>query len=400
MQKRILLLIIICLSACPIGIYAFPQITDSAKVSILYCSPGEEIYELFGHTGLRVCDSSKNIDIVFNYGLFDFNQKDFIMRFVRGKTDYQVGVNMYNDFIYIYESRGSGINECVLDLSPEEKKEIIDYLLWNIKPENCVYRYNFIFNNCATKIRDIIEQSVHGKIIYPSITESISFREAIMQYTKNAAWSQFGFDICLGMGMDRMATERELMFLPENLNLTYAESTVVDSTYNVKNIVSSNEQIIPILREEGKQWFTPTLCGYILLALIIALSVFGYINHKSFKVFDITIFTINGLFGCVILFLILFSQHPFTNDNYNIIWLNPLAFFPLLTLIFKSLKKIKVIYYGFVSIVLTFFLVSMPIIPQFFNDAVVPFTLIYLVRSASHALYWGYHRNTKKGQNN
>lgn len=391
------LILSICIICGISTTYAEEQrlLSDSATVSLLTCSPGTEIYELFGHSGIRVFDKEKNIDVTFNYGLFDFNQDDFIYRFVRGKTDYEVGVTSTDYFLHTYIERGSGVMESVLNLSQSEKESIWLYLMENIQPENKTYRYNFIFNNCATKLRDIIDQNVSGVKSYPDVSGSLSFREAVGLYTKTSPWSQFGFDICLGRGMDRDATTYEKMFLPEILGNTINQSTVMvgDSTFNlVSQINTINENTL----ENPAPFLSPLALGIILCVLVLLLSLYGLWKKLDLRWFDAIIFSINGLFGCLVLFLILFSKHPFTFANFNIIWLNPLFFCPLLFAIFKRLQKYEFIYYAIVSIVLVLFLFGSNMLSQEFNDAVYPFTIIFLLRALSYVINWGYRLDAQK----
>lgn len=365
-------------------------LSPDAKISLITCSPGTEIYELFGHSGIRVLDPNKNIDVTFNYGLFDFNQEDFIYRFVRGKTDYSVGVCSTADFIMEYVLRGSGVTENILNLTQSEKLALWVFLMDNIRPENSTYRYNFIFNNCATKLRDLIEQNIDGKLTYPDVSgNGLSFRDAIKLYTTTSPWSQLGFDLCLGRGLDREATPYEKMFLPEILGNTVSQTTIVkaDTTINLtleENLISENTLINP------EPWISPLTLGIILCILVAALSVYAIINHLNLRWFDAIIFSINGLFGCLILFLILFSKHPFTGANFNIIWLNPFMGIPLIFAIFKSLHKYEKFYYMGVSVVLTLFLLGSFALEQEFNIAIYPFILIYLIRSVSYVTRWGY----------
>lgn len=391
------LILSICIICGISTTYAEEQrlLSDSATVSLLTCSPGTEIYEFFGHSGIRVFDKEKNIDVTFNYGLFDFNQDDFIYRFVRGKTDYEVGVTSTDYFLYSYIERGSGVMESVLNLSQSEKESIWLYLMENIQPENKTYRYNFIFNNCATKLRDIIDQNVSGVKSYPDVSGSLSFREAVGLYTKTSPWSQFGFDICLGRGMDRDATTYEKMFLPEILGNTINQSTVMvgDSTFNlVSQINTINENTL----ENPAPFISPLALGIILCVLVLILSLYGLWKKLDLRWFDAIIFSINGLFGCLVLFLILFSKHPFTFANFNIIWLNPLFFCPLLFAIFKKLQKYEFIYYAIVSIVLVLFLFGCNMLSQEFNSAVYPFTIVFLLRALSYVINWGYRLDAQK----
>lgn len=358
----------------------YPIAPENTQISLLTCSPGDLIYELFGHTAIRIQDDSHKLDFVVNYGLFDFDQPHFVYRFVRGKTDYTVGVNYTRSFIQSYAERGSSITESILNLTLAEKQDLLNRLNENLQPENRVYRYNFIYNNCATKVRDIFDMSIKRKLSYPTHVDSYSFREAIMLYTETAPWSQLGFDLCLGAGADRTATQREMLFLPEILGETYASAMLTDSI-GTQPLCLQTSQIIPATQEKGRAWFSPTLCAYLLLLMVLYASFFLNKHKIWLKRMDVVLFTINGIGGCIILFLILYSQHPFTGQNYNILWMNPLTFFPLITCIFPFMKKINGLFYLGATVMFLGFVIVMPIIPQVFNLAVLPWVLTLLLRS-------------------
>ncbi len=358
----------------------YPIAPENTQISLLTCSPGDLIYELFGHTAIRIQDDSHKLDFVVNYGLFDFDQPHFVYRFVRGKTDYTVGVNYTRSFIQSYAERGSSITESTLNLTLAEKQDLLNRLNENLQPENRIYRYNFIYNNCATKVRDIFDMSIKRKLSYPTHVDSYSFREAIMLYTETAPWSQLGFDLCLGAGADRTATQREMLFLPEILGETYASAMLTDST-GTQPLCLQTSQIIPATQEKGTAWFSPTLCAYLLLLMVLYASFFLNKHKIWLKRMDVVLFTINGIGGCIILFLILYSQHPFTGQNYNILWMNPLTFFPLITCIFPFMKKINGLFYLGATVMFLGFVIVMPILPQVFNLAVLPWVLTLLLRS-------------------
>lgn len=358
----------------------YPIQPENTQISLLTCSPGELIYELFGHTAIRIEDPTSGIDFVANYGLFDFNQDNFVYRFVRGKTDYQVGVQYTTSFLAGYKERGSSVRQTTLNLTTEQKTYLLTRLDENLRPENREYRYNFIYDNCATRVRDLIEMSVSQQVSYPTHVENYTFREAIMLYTANAPWSQLGFDLCLGEGTDRTASQRELFFLPEMLGNAYHSARIMTSNQSIPlNLHSS--VLVPKTRENTSSWFTPTLCAYLLLLASIFASFFLRKKRKWLEISDVVLNTINGLGGCIILFLILFSQHPFTFENYNIMWMNPLTLFPLLAVIFPFLKKLNGLYYAGTSIMWLAFIILMPILPQNFNAAVLPWVLTLLLRS-------------------
>ncbi len=353
---------------------------DSTQISLLTCSPGELIYELFGHTGIRICDPSNGIDWVVNYGLFDFEQPNFISRFVRGKTDYMVGITHTTSFLYAYSARGSAVTQSTLNLTTQEKAAILSRLDENLLPENREYRYNFIYNNCATKVRDIVEMSVNSKMTYPTHVDSYSFRESLMLYTENAPWSQLGFDLCLGSDADKTASQREMLFLPEMLGNTYASSKLQDST-QLRPLCSATFRLVPQTREDSFTWFSPTLCAYLLLFFALFASFFLRQHTVYLEIFDTVLFTINALGGVLISFLLFFSQHPFTGENYNVLWMNPLSFFPLIACIFPFLKKINGLFYLSATFMFLAFIILMPILPQHFNLAVLPWVLTLLLRS-------------------
>ena len=357
-----------------------PIAPENTQISLLTCSPGDLIYELFGHTAIRIQDDSHKLDFVVNYGLFDFDQPHFVYRFVRGKTDYTVGVSYTRSFIQSYAERGSSITESTLNLTLAEKQDLLNRLNENLQPENRIYRYNFIYNNCATKVRDIFDMSIKRKLSYPTHVDSYSFREAIMLYTETAPWSQLGFDLCLGARADRTATQREMLFLPEVLGETYASAMLTDST-GIQPLCLQTSQIIPATQEKGTAWFSPTLCAYLLLLMVLYASFFLNKHKIWLKRMDVVLFTINGIGGCIILFLILYSQHPFTGQNYNILWMNPLTLFPLITCIFPFMKKINGLFYLGATVMFLGFVIVMPILPQVFNLAVLPWVLTLLLRS-------------------
>lgn len=358
----------------------YPIAPENTQISLLTCSPGDLIYELFGHTAIRIQDDSHKLDFVVNYGLFDFDQPHFVYRFVRGKTDYTVGVSYTHSFIQSYAERGSSITESTLNLTLAEKQDLLNRLNENLQPENRVYRYNFIYNNCATKVRDIFDMSIKRKLSYPTHVDSYSFREAIMLYTETAPWSQLGFDLCLGARADRTATQREMLFLPEVLGETYASAMLTDSI-GIQPLCLQTSQIIPATQEKGTAWFSPTLCAYLLLLMVLYASFFLNKHKIWLKRMDVVLFTINGIGGCIILFLILYSQHPFTGQNYNILWMNPLTLFPLITCIFPFMKKINGLFYLGATVMFLGFVIVMPILPQVFNLAVLPWVLTLLLRS-------------------
>jgi hypothetical protein len=398
LKKLLIISIIFILSSA----YASSiTLSEKSSVSLITCSPGEAIYELFGHTAIRVVDAENQLDIVFNYGLFSFDEPNFIGRFVRGKTDYEVGIQGFHDFAMTYAMRNSSVIEQVINFTQEEKQAIWERLSTDILPENKKYRYNFVFNNCATRPRDIIERASTGRVIYPYNISPMTFREAIGVYTKNAKWSKFGFDLCLGMNADKAASETDLHFLPEMLSESLAQTMVQYEENKKEKLTNPTAYIINKANDEEKHtaskiaFFTPLKVSWFLFALVLSLTIYGYIKKKKLYFLDATLFFVAGVVGSLLLFLALFSKHPFTDDNFNIVWLNPFWFVPFLLAVipFPRKKDVLIAFYIAVSVVLTLFILSMWAIPQYFNPAFIPLVLLLLTRVASYVFYWGYKKD-------
>ena len=362
---------------------AWTEDISNTEISVLTCSPGDQIYSIFGHTAVRVCNPNIGLDAVVNYGLFDFSQESFVYRFVKGETDYMCGVENYSSFLYSYAWRGSGVKATVLDLTDAEKERFIRVLTNDLRPENREYRYNFAYNNCATKIRDIVNFAYSGK--YESIQPSeYTFREVIGHYAENYPWYMFSFDVCLG-GKDynTLMTPEETQFLPEHL----------DTALNNCLINRDGEDIKPKTREEihlapaditiEKTIFTPFVAACILLVLSICNLVFGKRFGKGLRIasniYSGTIFFTYTLIGLLVTFLVFFSEHPFTTWNMNLCIFNPLIAIPFVGLFIKN-KSIffKIINAALVLLAVLFMLYAL-IFWSFTNHALIPLAIVLIL---------------------
>ena len=308
-----------------------PAYLDSIEVSLLTCSPHEEIYSLYGHSALRWHDLHQEgpragEDLAFNWGIFNFDKPFFVARFVFGLTDYELGVIPYKAFCAYYEQWGSSVTEQVLNLTNEEKQKIKEALANNLLPENRIYRYNFFYDNCSTRPRDIVEKCINGKVEYAQRTDyTPSYREMVGYCTRNHPWATFGNDILLGIKADWDTDLRQQEFLPGNLLYDFDRAQIYsDGTY--RQLVSERRMAVnpgvQIIEEDFP--LTPIQCALILLATTIGISIFDWKRKKRSVWFDSILFLMQGLAGCV-LFVRLFSQHPTTSTNLQILLLNPLA---------------------------------------------------------------------------
>lgn len=362
---------------------------DSIRLSLLTCAPGEEIYSLFGHTAIRYEDPANGIDAVFNYGLFSFNTPNFIFRFSLGETDYQLGATDYAHFAAEYAFDGRSVWQQTLNLSKEEKAELIRLLQENYRPENRVYRYNFFYDNCATRPRDKIEESIIGKVIYPSEPQdgSRSFRDIVHQYCKGHPWARFGIDLCIGSEADRPITQRQMMFAPFYLMDAFAGAQIANDSIQ-RPLVSDKALIVDAVsdEEEGGWMPTPLQCSLLLFILTAAATIYSLRKRTGLWGVDLVLFGTAGIVGCVLAFLALFSEHPAVSSNFLLLVFHPgqLLFLPYIIYCVRKGKKCW--YLTLNLIVLTLFIVLFPLIPQRFDFAVVPLALCLLIRSASNLI--------------
>ena len=324
---------------------------DDVEVSLLTCGPGNEVYSLFGHTAIRVCLPSRGMDIVVNYGMFSFKQKYFIPRFVLGLTDYQMGITTFDDFKAEYEYEQRWVFEQILNLTSKEKSALLQAIDRNYKPENVTYRYNFFYNNCTTKARDLIAANIDGKIKYNSATsEYPSFRELCHSKTFNNRWSQFGNDLLLGIQADLPTNISEQQFLPENLEHDFSLATIETNTDEANNatigannasprkLVSHEEYIIPkyvAASAAPDSLPSPRALAIVIAIIIIGVSLIEYFWSKNLWLTDAILMPAIGLAG-MILFVMIFSKHPTVNINFQILIFNPIALFMAIPMLMKQ----------------------------------------------------------------
>lgn len=298
---------------------------DSIRVSLLTCSPHDEIYSLYGHTAIRYEDKASKTDIVVNYGMFSFKKPFFVARFVLGLTDYEMGIQDFNDFCYEYQYFGSQVTQQEINLTPEEKGQLLKALQDNYANAR-VYRYNYFYNNCTTKARDIILKSINGKIEYKNaIDKSVSFRDLIHGCNANYSWASFGNDLLLGFKADMQTTREEQQFLPDNLMRDFGQAKIVSADGSARPLVKNTEIIVKgnDYAIAGKTKVTPQFVFITLLLLIAAIVVAEFRTKKRFLWVDISLLLASGLAG-LILFVMLFSEHPTTSTNLQIFILCPL----------------------------------------------------------------------------
>ena len=309
---------------------------DSVEISLLTCQPHDEVYSLYGHTAIRFHDTRKGrqIDAAFNSGVFDFKKSFFVLRFVFGLTDYELGAYPYKYFVQEYRQFGSMVTEQVLNLTSDEKQKLQDALAENLEPENKIYRYNYFYNNCTTKARDIIEQCINGKVEYAEREDYMpSYRDMVHEMTRNNPWSRFGNDILLGIKADKTTTQREQEFLPHHLMYDFDHAQIYENG-QYRPLVKERRMAVPAGVQMVKGGFplSPMVCAVILLAVGLVIFLIEWKKRRAFVLWDILLMVVTGIIG-IMLTLMIFSQHPTVSLNLQIILFNPLPWFFLWSVI-------------------------------------------------------------------
>ena len=338
---------------------------DSLQISLITCSPGHDTYAMFGHTAIRVTDYRQQPttqlrfrDVVYNYGMFNYNSENFIYRFVKGETDYILGIEPAEFFFDRYNERGMTVTEQVLNLTLNEKEALSQKLITNSQPENRTYRYNWLYDNCTTRARDVIEASIDGSISYKVATSdptsNITTRDILHTYTAVSDWTGFGIDIVLGEEIDRPLTGRQQMFIPANYMAAADKATITDHIGNKRQLVM--QTVTPIKATEPNHIdnsHSSLMCFSGLLFIAAGLAFFELRRKKTFKWFDASLAFVLGLAGCLIAFLFFFSEHAGVDTNHLVILINPLHF---VAIPFILKRRTRVLSYVMLAVILLFML--------------------------------------------
>lgn len=397
MKTTVLKILIVSLVVAIFGLKVMAQPTQSVvalldsvqsnskndlEISLITCYPGPEVYELYGHSAVRV--KGVDFDYAYNYGVFDFSEPNFVYRFVKGETDYMATKQSFEDFIRQYEWRGSKVVAQKLNLSNVEAKSLFVELEKDVLPENSVYRYNYVKNNCATKILDCIERISSIKPIYTDTVRYGTFRNEMRYYNRNYDWYQFGIDLALGAGIDYNLTSREEMFVPVVMMENMKTAKLADSRTLVKS-----EEVIYAGRGDMTLSATPLLLSplflsWLILALILLFIYWSIRKMRMVKWIYAVWFTICGLAGSLITFLVFVSQHEATSPNVLIWWLNPLCFIVPLLIWVKKTNLVMMIYMLLNASLLVGLMIGMIFGSQSLNPAFIPLMLITLTLSVTY----------------
>jgi hypothetical protein len=356
--------------------------TDSCRlrISLLTCSPGEELYSTFGHTAIRVTDSARGSDIVYNYGTFDDRDPNFYTKFTKGIMLYALSSYSFQEFLQEYTSEKRGVIEQVLALTCAEKQNLYNALQQNALEQNRYYYYYFHNDNCTTRARDMVAQKTGASVVFKNIlpADHPTYRQLIHTYLDKGGqyWSKLGIDICLGSTFDKKVTNEQSMFLPDYLMKGFDSATA-----NNHPLVSQKQVVLPVATvEQTSPWFTPVVFFSALLVIVILLSFSKSMwAQRTLNVFDCIFFLFVGLFGVLIVTLWAIRVDTVCRNNFNVLWALP-THLPIAFVVYLKRKWIRQ-YFRIVLILAALLILFRLFIPQQFNIAVVPILGIIIVRS-------------------
>ena len=313
MRYKRLYIFILCLSAW-IGVQA-QGLSEEAQISLLTCTPGEELYARYGHTAIRVTDEANDLDLVFNYGIFDFNTDHFYWKFVRGETWYELGVSPYWWFMREYEEEHRPVYEQVLNLTPSQRNEIWQALVLNYEPENRQYLYNFVFDNCATRPYLLIRKVLGDSIVsdYAGYT-GVTYRRFIRHYTGALSWANAGINLLFGPKADKPMCSDERLFLPEELMYFLQQAHLPDGTP-----VVSRGEIAPFTITPTP-WYASWPLGLALyFAVVFLFSLYDRRRRSWSWGVELTAAIPYALLLAVVTFLTFFSCHPLVGFGWRLL---------------------------------------------------------------------------------
>ncbi|MGN0029958.1 MAG: DUF4105 domain-containing protein [Marinilabiliaceae bacterium] len=309
--------------------------SEDVEISLLTCSSGDELYSAYGHSAVRLKDSKLGLDVVFNYGTFDFDTPFFYLKFLNGTLDYMLSTASYSRFISSYSREGRGVEESKLILSISQKEQIERLLLENAQPQNRSYRYDFFFDNCATRIRDIVFKVADIDVEkIKSNVEGVTYRDCLHEKVGPNEWSGFGIDIILGVRADECVSAYEKALLPDCLNQLFKDVSLT---------ASSRPILTKRVKETQPAVLTPTLCASLFLVVIVILSLIEVFSRRWFRWFDIMLAVICSLLAVLLWYLWVVSEIRITDYNMNVLWASVLYVPLLFAFARRKAKMLKVL---------------------------------------------------------
>ena len=365
------------------------------EISVITCSPGDEVYSLYGHTAIRLRDDSCGMDVAVNYGVFDFNTDNFMWKFVLGETDYMCMAVPWDVFIAEYRQRGSSVKAQVLNLSREETDSLVGFLQWNLKPENRVYRYNYLTDNCTLRVMSCVERSVKGRVVYSWDSRRLTYRDIVHEYTQDSPWAQAGNDILLGCDVDTVLSSRAKCFIPDYYSCALDGALIRDMVADTRPMVRRTEVLLePAGRvaeaSGGRAGFpvSPEVAGWALFAVLMLTALLEYRTGYMLWPLDFVLLTLHGAAGAILLFVFLFSEHPTLDSNWQVWVLNPLPLIAMPFVVKAAWRRECCMWHYVLGAMTVSFLLFSPWMPQRFSLITIPLALALATRPLSYMIHY------------
>ncbi len=360
---------------------------DSVKISLLTFGKGKSVADVWGHTGIRVLNADKGTDLVYNYGTYDFNQPNFLLKFLRGKLKYSLSFNDFEQTIRFYTFYHRDVFEQVLNLNREEKIKLMELLEENYLPQNRYYLYDFFYDNCSTRPLSIITNSIQSKLLLSENKENKTFRQYLDEEIIDKPWLDFGIDLILGINADKNPERFQKSFLPLNLKSELSKSQILKDGQN-ESFVLMDKTIASFDHVQSSFPLLLKPASIFTFLFVLEILIFGFFFFKSpklFLIYDKIWFTIALIAGLIITFLWFFTDHTATKSNLNYLVFNPLYLF-----FFIKNEKLR---YGIsvvLSVSLLIILLGFAILPQEFNLAVLPIAGLLLLKIVKFGFFHKY----------
>ena len=380
MKVRLFISLILCvLSFVNLSANEAPILSNSAEISLLTCSPGAELYSLFGHSAMRVHDPEQGIDVVFNYGTFSFDE-DFYFNFAMGRLNYKLSVSQMDRFVSAYAREGRGFIEQTLSLDSTQRQTVFEFLNWNYQPENRSYLYDFFYDNCSSILRDVLDDNLGEAIVWADLKEEDdpSFRNIIDRYLIYHPWGDFGIDLGLGLPCDKVPSSREYMFLPDKLMEAYDHAEI-----NGMPLVEEERVLLePAGLNLVHSLTDPVPLFWMFFGLIALITALGWRKRKRWIAIDCLLLFIYGAVGALIFFLWFITDHTATANNFNMLWAWPISILMIPLIFVQTIRRWFWMAYGAVLVIA---LLGFAFWPQMLHLATIPLMLTMLLR-AGHNL--------------
>ena len=381
MKKKLITLLVLCFFSITKN-NAQVQLSVYSEISIVTAGPGEELYEKFGHSAIRIKDPLLKLDLIYNYGVFDFNAPNFYSNFAEGKMYYMLARYDFKYFLASYKRDKRWLKQQVLNLNQVEKQQFFNYLENNALTENATYLYDPFFDNCATKLRDISKVILDGTVVLNSekTPNNKTLRALMNQEISWNTWGNFGINLIAGTILDVKRNQLAYTYLPDYIFKTFKNGKI-ERQGELKDLVKREDTLLKFEEiSSSPSLYSPFNIFTFLLLIVIFITFKDTKNNKRTIYLDFIIFFITGLMGLILAYLWLFSSHKTAPNNFNILW----ALLPNLVVAFFMLKITGKKWFQKYILVL---LVCLGIIPLFwflgiqvFPIAVIPLLILLFVR--------------------